>query len=288
MLPGEWAGAGGQTGYETPICAMALISDGDYNRVITCGDEGLRGKTRRDVIQDIIDFIAFAQTDTGNARGGWRYEANTAADMSVTQWPVFAMMAAEEAVDINPPGWVRDELLNSWLSYVQDENGVFGYDSPGNPTTASSASGIISLIFCGVSPNDERIQKAVEAIASRWDNSNIGDFYTMYSIMKAAMLVDPQIQKFGEHDWRTEYSEHLFSTQSADGSWPSQRHAPDNIATAFGVLLLTPIIFPEALPISWVWIIGVAVIILAGIILVIAGIMRKRKLAKSKIEKPSE
>jgi len=275
-LHAAFAGSGGKGGYETPLCTFALITDGGYDRVIRCGTGAARGRTRSDIIVDLLDFIAFAQTDTGNEEGGWRYTPNTDADMSVTQWPVFALSAAEYSMGIEPPEWIRNELMK-WLAYVQDENGVFGYDEPGNPTTASNASGITSLIFCGIDENDERVQNAVDAITSRWDISNIGDFYTMYSIMKASLLIDDPIVSYGEHYWQKEYFDFLIDTQRADGSWENHHHAPDdNIATALGILLLSPTIYKEPAGLKWLWIISGLLLLLIAISLVYANIHRKR------------
>ena len=47
----------------------------------------------------------------------------------------------------------------------------------------------------------------------------------------------------GSHDWYAEYADFLIGNQYADGSWTSDVWFGRDLATAMGVLILTPEVF---------------------------------------------
>ena len=256
--------------YETPIVALAVIADGLPDRKINVGSKAVDGRTYREVVQDLMDFLAFAQCENGDARGGWRYVPNDgAADMSVTQWPVMAMLSAEKTRGIAPPLWVRKELRDNFLQKMYAENRGFRYvNNENRVTTSSAASGLICLHFCGLTMKDAHVQQTVNALGASWGNDNVGNFYTMYSIMKAALLTIPTVEEFGPHNWRSEYNQNLFKSQQAAGNWPTGPRADHlALATAWGVLILTPRLFVHHRAGFWL----VSLLLCLLILLVVAG-----------------
>lgn len=85
--------------YETGIVLMALGTSNAPNYIAPAGlpDTNVAGRTLGEIVQDMVDLLAFGQIENDVWRGGWRYEPNySEADMSVTQWPVIGLEAAEE------------------------------------------------------------------------------------------------------------------------------------------------------------------------------------------------
>ncbi len=209
-------------GYETPIGLMAIVVTEHPERIVTTG--ALAGWTYEQVAQDMVDWIAYAQQDTGTYRGGWRYSANGGADNSVSQWPVLGLMEAEQW-GISPPSWVKDELL-IWLAYSQNANGGFGYTGPSGTDIDSTAAGIVQLTYCGKTTADQEVQDAIGYIGTYWTaggQEHFGYMYSLYAVMKAAMTAQPNIiTHFGTHDWGTEYDDYLLLHQNGDGSWSDE------------------------------------------------------------------
>ena len=102
----------GQVIYETPMMLMAIVASQAPTNVTTTGPTNVIGRTYHDIAVDIVDYLAWAQNEGPNGRGGWRYGPNySSSDNSVSQWPVLGLMAAE-LWGINAPTWVKSELLN--------------------------------------------------------------------------------------------------------------------------------------------------------------------------------
>ncbi len=244
--------------YSTGSGLMALAASGTPDAKAAAGGEGVQGRTYRDIAQDVVDYLAWAQTDTPNAvRGGWRYLPNSnQSDMSVTQWPVLGIEAAAANFKATVPAWVRTELRDYFLVNVQDSNGGFGYTGPDAGNVARTGAGLVSLAFCGVPGDDPRVQKAVDFIAQNWAADNLGNFYAMYGVMKGSKLTRPEIKTFGGHDWYAEYADYLVAHQSAEGSWQDSVYSRGNLAlsTAWAVLILSPTVYtPLLLPRLPLW-----------------------------------
>jgi len=270
--------------YVTPIIALALIADRMPDRTASSDSETVDGRTMRDIVRDMVDFIAFAQTEDGDARGGWRYTPNKEADMSVTQWPVLAMISARQNLGIDAPAWVRKELLEHWLVYIQAKDGAFWYkDLSSTDSTAPvrTAGGLICFSFCGLNASDDKVRRAIDAIGRDWGNDNVGNLYTMYTITKAAKLTSPHVAKFGQHDWDSEYKDHLFKKQAADGTFGVYEHgsmASKDLATAWGVLILTPDVLIAATERSVLLWVLIAILLL--VILMRVAVRERRKVSQ--------
>ena len=118
--------------YESGLCLMALVASNTPDREVTTG--ACAGMTYREVGEDVIDYFAWAQEDSGSMRGGWRYTPNNGSDNSAAQWPVLGLIALEQW-GLYAPDFLKDEL-NIWVNYVQHSNGGSGYTSPGDHNVA--------------------------------------------------------------------------------------------------------------------------------------------------------
>lgn len=244
----------GEAMYEAGIATMAVAAGvkdpGQYAAQV--GGEGVKGRTLIEIGQDMADFLVWAQVDSPNEfhRGGWRYFPDSRdADMSVTQWPVLALHALESNWGLAAPAWAKAELRDHFLANIQDETGGFGYATRGSNSTARTAAGIISLLWAGVSPDDSRIIAAQTYLGDHWDEDNVGNFYTMYAVMKASRLIEPPVTLYGSHDWYDEYQAYLLQNRAAAGYWQDSHwgaNAP--LSTAWGVLILSRGVFSYVAP----------------------------------------
>ncbi len=266
----------GQVIYQTPMVLMAIVGSQTQTAVATTGPVNVIGRTYYDIVVDIVDYLAWAQNDYGNGRGGWRYGPNydgsQNSDNSISQWPTLGLMTAE-LWGINAPSFVKGELLNYWVTYAQNLGGTptsnyyygaFAYAAnewgPGTlQTIAETGAGILQLTYCGVPKTDPRVIAAEGFMNRDWLTSggpygwsvNLGNFYAMYAVMKAARLTTPTpIQFLANYDgspgveWYNgagEYADQLVSHQYANGHWSqwvAPEYVPDELCTAFGVLIL--------------------------------------------------
>lgn len=112
--------------------------------------------------------------------------------------------------------------------------------------------GLKSMIYCGVGPDDPRVQAATKWIRAHYslsDNPGMGAdglFYYFHTFAKALDAVgeDLFVDAGGQaHDWRRELAERLFELQRPDGSWvnTSERwlESDSNLVTAYALLALS-------------------------------------------------
>lgn len=240
--------------YTTGIVLMALTSSGDPNQTATTGGNGVIGRTYVEIAQDIVDFIAWAQTEAeDHHRGGWHYDPNDGiSDMSVTQWPVIGMGAAEINWQVEVPQWVKDEAL-TYVTGMQDIDGGFGYQQADDRKNIGKAGvGIQTLSWLGIPSSDARIARAKSYIEQNWESENdgwghpghLGNFYAMYAVTKGSRLAKPEITTYGVHNWYQEYINYLLANQAGDGSWNDQAWSTDDIplSTAWALLMLNPVL----------------------------------------------
>ena len=151
-----------QSIYISGQVADAFVGAGLQTTLATAGDATyVRGRTYRDLVQDIMDGYWYGQSDVGGSgRGGWHYGWNYgSADNSTAQWGAITGLAGENAWNIPVPQWVKDENLNYWLRYSQSMNpgfynGSFGYSQseycPWSSCMSTTPSGLVQMNFDGV------------------------------------------------------------------------------------------------------------------------------------------
>ncbi|MBN1317638.1 MAG: VWA domain-containing protein, partial [Anaerolineales bacterium] len=251
----------GPTQYQDGMILMALANSDAPEARAAIGVAEVKGQSYREVAQDIADFIAWAQTDSPDYfRGGWRYSANgNDADMSVSQWPGLGLMGIESADlwgqrsadwSVVVPDWVKIELRENFLRFIQDTDGGFGYVDPSSgKNLAKTGAGLALLAWTGV-PADrpDALDDARSYITAHWNDAddswghpgNLGNFYAMYGIMKASRL--KSIETYDGHDWYQEYADYLMQNQGEDGHWDDLGWASGELylSTAWGVLILSP------------------------------------------------
>jgi len=145
------------------------------NLTVPASVAGIGGQRYYDVLQDMMEYAAWAQADPGTrGQGGFRYGPNSGdADNSVGQWPVIGLEAAEQW-DIMAPAWVKSELRNYWLQYSYKSSvGGWGYGGSGYEyadycTIAHSGAGLCMMAYVGIAQTDPWAVAAWNAVATNW------------------------------------------------------------------------------------------------------------------------
>jgi len=132
---------------------MALCSTRSPDAVIEMPGSPLNGSSYKEVAQDIVDWLAWAQTDGDyiyeKGRGGWTYTAMDSgfgrSDQSNTGYATLALAFADSKAfgfECTIPEFVKSEL-DIWVNYIQnapgtdddswclDPDGGSGFSAPG-------------------------------------------------------------------------------------------------------------------------------------------------------------
>jgi hypothetical protein len=235
---------------------QTLVASSTPDRVVTVGP--FTGFTYREVMQEVVDWAAFGQVDSGTGRGGWRYFANYGdSDNSTAQWPVLGLVAAEQWGIFAPP-FVKDEL-NIWINYIQNANGGSGYDAPGTYVNESKTGGLlVQMHYVGDDTTTARAQNALAFLNTHWNTApngtwygNKGHSYAMFSIFKGLELMGvstipnaPGTPETPAGDWFGDYQHYLVNTQLANGAWPGYEYWNPWLSTAWYVVILQGTVFP--------------------------------------------
>jgi hypothetical protein len=238
--------------YDTAILMMAIAAGRDPTRVVATGP--LTGWTYGDVLQDLADWMAYAQTDTGNGRGGWSYSAVSGgswADQSNAGYALLGLLYAQApryGYESDIPGFVATEL-NYWIDWVQD-------DVDGDPQDGGSAYStdwglgiwvnslktgnlLTQMAFVGDAPSDTRVGDALNYTGRHWDGDWIQGwgkndtihYQATYCLMKGFETMGIPLDGVpGVADWYQDMADAIVATQNnITGSWPT------NPAYIFGV-----------------------------------------------------
>ena len=252
--------------YQTGLAIMPIAAVGTPAAVITQGPQ--TGRTYADVIQDTADYLAFAQNEASaghpNARGGWRYFANSSvaqgSDNSTSQWPTVGLLYAQSA-GAAVPAFVASELA-IWASFIQNVDGGSDYDDTKGWGSNVSRTGtlLVQQVFSGAVAGMAAAQAYLDtqwlttANSSTW-NGNFGHPYAMWAAYKGLEVTigvdadqsvignlhpDPGDLDNPNHGWNwwEDYCEYLVSTQNPSGYWPGYGHWPMPLATAWYVNIL--------------------------------------------------
>jgi hypothetical protein len=218
----------GDAGYESAIAILPLAGSNAFNRHVAeiggAGSAGfVVGKTYRDVLQRMINGMAWGQIDVNNInRGGWGYTFNSGtSDGSTLGWNMLALLDA--AANVTIPPFVKAEFsaaanagpqhLNPFPART-DIDGTFDYNPQPNgggvtfylPNMARSGIGLQALFYMDhVGEADTLVAAGRNAINLRWTNSanlpneylatcgsttdnNKGCAYAMFNVFKGLKI----------------------------------------------------------------------------------------------------
>jgi hypothetical protein len=244
--------------YVTGLVLPAIVKAGNQGSVVGVG--ALAGQTYADVVRDVVDYFSYGQSDSGWARGGWRYYADyNQSDNSTSQWPVLAMAYAS-SWGINAPAFVKSELT-AWIDYIQNPGDGGSYYDNNFAAWGSNVSRtgtlLLEMAYTGV--GGAKRSAALNYLNNQWLtnanstwNGNFGHPYGMWAAYKGlettiglgdtttitnlhgAAPVDP-----GDNwNWWEDYCEYLVNTQNGNGSWNGYSNWTGPLATAWNINIL--------------------------------------------------
>lgn len=198
--------------YQLGMVMDAIVASGRPGGVATTGPEGVIGKTYGDIVQDMVDWYAMAQSDNAN-NGGWRYSPFNNSfgnhDNSTSGWAATGIVAAEDLFGAVVPGWLFTRNQNGLEqtdneSDTADNDGVHGYtDSPSPLWGAYGTSGAAlvqmsmnALAATTSATPDERWVRAENLFRRHFDDAVAGDnfknsYYAMFNFSKAMRTAKP-------------------------------------------------------------------------------------------------
>jgi PKD repeat protein len=259
-------GRGGM--YEAGMFASALAGSMAPNQKVTSGP--LSGWTYAEVMQDAVDFIAYAQTDEGSPqRGGWRYSPNSSSsDNSVSQWPILGLLGAKLSLweeHVTVPTFVANEV-EFWVQFIQSEDGGSGYSWPGDSNVPRTGALLIEMGYVGDVAETPRVQRAIEFLGAHWhkepgeepepgSGGNKGNLYAMYGVKKGLHVLEVKTVPVPGHpeglDWYRDYATWLIGEQTPEGNWEPNgvgENTDEWLTTAWALLILEPVLFPSPPP----------------------------------------
>ena len=198
--------------YQGGMIMDAIIASGTPNAVATTGPVNVAGRTYGDIIQDMVDWYAWAQSDNAN-HGGWQYNewANSsgATDNSTNGWAGIGLSAAEDIFGSTIPQWVKDKNIDS-LEFTDNESdttdadGWHGYTSTGpiwGPYSTSGAA-TVQMALDGIEATtsatpDERWIRTENMFRRNFNNAAQGNefknyYYAMFNFVKGMRTAKPE------------------------------------------------------------------------------------------------
>ncbi len=261
--------------YVTSINVMALV-------------QAKQADKYQAIIGDAVAFLKKLQWDEGHGKdeksdfyGGAGYDSKSRPDLSNTQFFLDALKAA--GVSKNDPA-VKKALIfvdrcqnikgetndQPWAKKIDDGSFIYTPATGGvtkvvdKPLPDGSLpgygsmtyAGIKSMIYCGVSKDDERVKKAYEWIKKNYtvdknpgmpeQRSQWGLYYYLHTMAKSldALGLDYVVDDKGvRHDWRKDITAALARRQQADGSFrntaPNWMESDSNLDTGYALMALS-------------------------------------------------
>ncbi len=231
--------------------------------------------TLNEVLQDLVDYYAYAQNDedTGSARGGWRYTANSGdSDNSNTGWVTFGLGFAQTPIygfSVTIPQFVLDEL-NIWIDYIQNDvngdanDGGSGYDSPNYWVNILKTGHLLyEMYLVGDDMTSPRVKAAVDYIARHWNDPNdepgwrsnggASNYHAIFNMVKGFGALG--FKTVDGHDWYQEFAQAICEEKNSidfDGNdqyyWSGCNWGNDILCTEWAILSLqrvVPVNFTE-------------------------------------------
>jgi squalene-hopene/tetraprenyl-beta-curcumene cyclase len=243
----------------------------------------------KQAIGDAVKFLKKLQWDEDEGKGpdndfygGAGYDSHSRPDMSNTQFFLDALH--EAGVPKDDPA-LRKALIfvsrcqnlkgeynrnEKWADKINDGSFIYSPAAGGQTKVVDhpeangalpgygsmTYAGIKSLIYCGVTRDDPRVQKAYEWIQKHYTvdgnpgmptvRSQWGLYYYYHAMAKCldVMGVDEVVDAQGKkHNWRADLIDALAKRQQPDGSWVNKndhwREGDPNLVTGYALMTLS-------------------------------------------------
>jgi len=240
--------------YNTSIGMTAIAASGAPDALVTVPGSQVHEWTYRKVLEDLVEWLAWAQTDLGYGKGGWNYEGmdNTGdrSDQSNSGWASLALAYAEvpppEGFGISPPGFVRSEL-DIWINATQNNvDGGSIYDpDPTRPeefysNSLRTGNMLQQMAFVGDTDTTGRVRDGLAYLAAHWDEWRGGcpvSYQATYTIMKGFTAFG--LKSLDSINWFEDFADALLPEQTVEGRWPISQFDRDNGMLSTNWALLT-------------------------------------------------
>lgn len=197
--------------YQGGMVMDAIIASGTPDAVAVTGPANVIGRTYGDIIQDMVDWYAWAQSDNVS-HGGWQYSpfSNNGGvhDNSASGWGAIGLVAAEDIFGSTVPQWVKDRNetgleFTDTQSDTSDADGQHGYGSihpvwgPYGTTSAAMVQMTMDDIESTTSLTpDERWIRAENFFRRHFNDAASGNnfknyYYGMFNFAKAMRTALP-------------------------------------------------------------------------------------------------
>ena len=264
--------------YETGVAMMAIAATMEPTRTVPAGVGAAAGKTYKELLQNMVDYFAWGQADSGYGRGGWDYRPEwSGSDNSPAGYVVLGLRYATASAfnfECVVPDFVRSEL-KFWVDYIQSDydagvysfGGGSGYRNPGQWDNSLKTGNLLFQARFADPTNPgwygQRVDAAVAFLERTWnDEGNIGWpskwkkwtthngepmpwLQACYNMMKGFQgneIDEITIPVGGTIDWFEDpfdgVAERILAVQDSDGKWFGDRWGGNILATAWALLTL--------------------------------------------------
>lgn len=249
----------GDQGYTTAMAILGFAGSGALTHVNTEVAGYTNGKTYGEILQRLVNAMAWGQNDVGNGVGGWYYNFNSSTlDGSTMGWTTLALLDAA-AAGATVPAFVKSQFQIGFLCAL-NSNGSFDYngdcnvggDFSGIGSPAKGGTGLLGMFYLG---NPAAAPATVGTIASyingwwsgfggiggNYNNcagggGNKGCAYAMFNNFKGLKLQGittlPAVGRAAgpgaqpANDWYADYQDWLVANQTSPtatggGNWSS-------------------------------------------------------------------
>ena len=160
---------------------------------------------------ELVEVLMWSQGD-GAKRGGWEYyiaQQQRRYDGSVQQWPVIALMTADEKWGLNVPQWVKDNVDYAY-TFLTHSSGAVSYSNGSNWLNVDKTGGhLISDAWMGRDETDPVAAPSFQYLTNLWMNNNgwSNNLYAAYGVKKGldfigVKLIDtPWGTRIGMRTW---------------------------------------------------------------------------------------
>ena len=197
--------------YQLGMVMDAIVASGTPGTIATTGPVDVIGRSYGDIIQDMVDWYAMAQSDNVS-HGGWQYNpfnnSSGSQDNSASGWAATGITAAEDLFGSTVPAWLKTRNQNGLEftdqeSDVSDNDGIHGYNSTGPIWGAYGTTGaaLVQMSMNSITATtsatpDERWVRTENFFRRHFDDAATGNnfknyYYGMFNFAKAMRTAKP-------------------------------------------------------------------------------------------------
>jgi hypothetical protein len=197
--------------YQGGMVMDAIVASLTPGTITESGPANVISRTYGEIIQDMVDWYGWAQSDS-TSHGGWQYGAfnnnSGAHDNSASGWAAIGVVAGEDLFGSLVPQWVKDRNIVG-LEFTDNEgdatdrDGIHGYTSTGEiwgPYGVTGAA-MVQMVMDGIQATssatpDERWIRSENFFRRHFNDAASGDnfknyYYGMFNFAKAMRLAKP-------------------------------------------------------------------------------------------------